>query len=124
MRRGRCETKTIMLLFRTLSLAIALLVVRCQAEVDASKSWTLYHSFNGGVDFAPRGTVKLSIVDDSEVNLEVENTADCLTEAAIESLLQQKWYQLKLVEDNNDEAPPILTSVPSCQVRRANFRYV
>jgi hypothetical protein len=47
-----------------------------------------------------------------------------LTPELAKALSEEQYYQLKLVEDSNGAAPApeILTSVPACNVRRANFR--
>jgi len=44
----------------------------------------------------------------------------------VQAMLRAGWYQLKLVPDDNngdkDAAPPVITTVPACLLRRANFR--
>ena len=93
------------------------------------KTWTLYHSWNGGQDFARRASVLLSIDPDTDgVALSITNDNSTVNK---ESYLAAKetgaMYQLKLVEDsgaadNGDSF--VLSSVPGCQLLRANFRYV
>ena len=127
-----------------LLLAFLLVAVSTTAESNTSssssltKSWTLYHSWGTGEEstaLQPRGRVQLEISDGggetSSVELTMENEADCLTETAVEAMLSAGWYQLKLVEDNDgdgggngEKSPDVITTVPSCLLRRANFRYV
>lgn len=44
----------------------------------------------------------------------------------VQAMLRAGWYQLKLVPDdrngNQDAATPVITTVPACLLRRANFR--
>lgn len=97
-------------------LAAALLLPLCAA----SKSWQLLHSLNSGKTFTERGTVSLALNEAGEVEINVENAENCLDLQAVNSLTGG-LYQVKLVKDN-DESTAVLTSVPACQVRRANFR--
>jgi len=103
------------------------------------KSWTLSHSFGStSGTFTKRGVVTLRIHDsdnDSDnasdsvaaaaVSLEMEHQVD-LTEAEIADMLAAGWYQIQLQETGRagSHARPIRTSVPACQLRRANFRCV
>lgn len=98
-----------------LSLCLALLVSLVPLVVSQKKTWTLYHAWKGH-DFTKRGQVSLSL-DQDEPTLLVQN------DVKAPSLPIEALYQLKLVEDGN-ESVYTLTSVPACQVHRANFRFV
>jgi hypothetical protein len=106
------------------------------------KSWTLLHSFGAGAgasDFTKRGTIRLSIDEAAAaagtandpaaaVTMEIENQVE-FTPADVQAMLEHGWYQLKIVPDDNKDSssssvPAVRTSVPACQLRRANFRYV
>ncbi len=97
-------------------LAITLLLPSCLA----TRSWQLLHSLDSGKTFTERGTVALTLTDAGEVEINVVNADNCLDLQSINSLTGG-LYQVKLVKDQ-DESTAILTSVPACQVRRANFR--
>jgi len=104
------------------------------------KTWVLYHSLGGGDDsWIRRGTVTLSIdsddadsADDQKeqptekgsdaVKLVVENDEGCLSDTAVESLMADDWYRLKLEEEGEENKNTVMTTVSSCQVRRAGFR--
>jgi len=98
-------------------------------------------------EWSVRGTIELAVhdddvdaaadtaADDEDVTIKVENTAAALTEQLAQSLTSASsvsYYQLKLVEvtqqqqnnnnNNNNNNHQVLTSVPACNVRRANFR--
>jgi hypothetical protein len=103
------------------------------AAASLGKKWILYHSIGpsvGGDDpqWVRRGTVDLNVnVDgnsEDQVKLTVENDEGCLSETAIQSLMESKWYRLKLEEESTDGGRPlsVMTTVSSCQVRRSNFR--
>jgi hypothetical protein len=103
------------------------------------KSWTLLHSFGANnSDFTKRGTIRLSIDEAAAaagtandpaaaVTMEIENLTE-FTPADVQAMLEHGWYQLKIVPDDNKDSsssvPAVRTSVPACQLRRANFRYV
>lgn len=95
-----------------LSLSCALLLLPL---VASKKTWTLYHAWKGH-DFSKRGSITLTL-ENSVPTLSVENVASAT------HLPSEDFYQLKLVEDGKEDSYT-LTSVPSCQVHRANFRYV
>ena len=96
----------------------ALLLSLCTAK----KSWQLLHSLDSGKTFSTRGTVSLALNDAGDVEISVANADNSLDLQAVNSLAGG-LYQVKLMRDN-DESTAVLTSVPACQVRRANFRYV
>jgi hypothetical protein len=113
------------------------------------KSWTLLHSFGDATAtatatatsvFTKRGTIRLSIDENAAgastdpakaVTMEIENEVE-FSPADVQAMLEHGWYQLKIVpedDDNKDskqssKVPAVRTSVPACQLRRANFRYV
>ena len=101
-------------------------------EATKTKSWTLHHRIldpessvaTALSDWSIRGNVKLTIDPSAEesVLVEMSNDDDSLTEAFAIALTSSSagWYQLKLQDDTSKTE--ILTSVPACHVRRANFR--
>jgi len=114
------------------------------AQAAKTKTWTVYHrllvpgaagSDNNHQEWSTRGTIELSADDDASdeqdaAMMAVTNAPDSLSAALAESLTNSSpdsYYQLKLVEtsannNKNDKSNEILTSVPACNVRRANFR--
>jgi hypothetical protein len=95
-----------------------------------SSSWTLYHSVLSSSEerlFEKRGSITLTIPDEGAAAvLEIDNHAEALSNSVSELLVDvatPKFYQLKLVSDENPSLPPVMTTVPACQVLRANFRY-
>ena len=125
---------------RIVVLLLALVAVTAaEAETDSNKtlqkSWTLFHSFGDAVtDFTKRGTIRLSVDENAAgiakdpsaaVTMEIENDVE-FSPADVEKLLEHGWYQLKIVPDDKDSksssVPAVRTSVPACQLRRANFR--
>ena len=74
--------------------------------------------------FVPRGKITLEIDGKSEPKLTVENQQNVLSEADVSQMMRHGWYQLQLVEDAGSEGapPPVLTTVPACRMRLANFR--
>lgn len=62
----------------------------------------------------------MALNDAGEVEISVANADSCLDLQTVNSLAGG-LYQIKLIKDN-DESTAVLTSVPACQVRRANFR--
>jgi hypothetical protein len=126
---------------------LAMLFGSIDAAGVSPKSWTLYHATLGESGSAPafvkRGRIQLALKDDDDDSsqeepkmpvgvkdaqpsafaLTIEHETNALTDALTKSLLvDNAMYQLKLVAD--DGSLPVLTSVPACHVRRANFRYV
>ena len=87
------------------------------------KTWTLYHSLNGGQDFSKRATVVLSVdpETDGSVDLSITNDNSTLNEETFHAVKAPgSMYQLKLIEGDGPEF--ILSSVPGCQMVRAHFR--
>lgn len=135
----RCSLSQLSLLLCCVTGAIIEEVV----EGNKTKSWTLHHrllapgssSATSNSDWSIRGTVELTIVDpvpagvaelpDSSVTLVLSNGENSLTEELAQALTSTSgWYQLQLMEDGKQQSPDeiVLTSVPACHVRRANFR--
>jgi hypothetical protein len=83
-----------------------------------AKAWQLLHSLDSGKTFTERGTVSLDLNEDGQVDIKLDHTDNCLDLEAVNALSSTGLYQVKLVKDSTE----ILTSVPACQVRRANFR--
>jgi hypothetical protein len=105
------------------TLTLGLLWVQWVTALDEllTKSWTLSHSFHGGPDATIRGKITLSIAN-GVVDLQLDTDEHCLSRNAVETLWESGWYQLQLREDGDSQAPVIRTSVPACQLVRANFR--
>ena len=112
-----------------LLLALVLLVSLSQkisAEAPIRLSWSLQHAVvSAGQEpqFERRGYVTLTVPQDSvTAALEIENE-DVSVAKVSEQLLDvntPKLYQLRLISDTSDRY--VLTTVPACQVLRANFR--
>ncbi|CAB9525074.1 expressed unknown protein [Seminavis robusta] len=106
------------------SLAL-LLTVQAVTAATLEKSWTLYHSSNGGQDFAHRASIVLSLDPEAEgsVDISISNDNSTLNEQTfLDNKAAGSLYQLKLVEEGSDGSDFILSSVPGCQLLRANFR--
>lgn len=90
------------------------------------KTWTLYHSVNGGQDFSKRASVVLSVdpETDGSVDLSITNDNSTLNQETFQRVRAEgSLYQLKLVpEGGGDGEDFVLASVPGCQLLRANFR--
>jgi hypothetical protein len=109
------------------------------SQAAAQKSWTLFHSTTSPADpsksaydvdqgFRKRGRVHLSVEGMREVRLTLENDP-----GTTQGFSTDGWYKLLLVPDDDNQASTssqvshvdgVETTVPACQVRRANFRYV
>ena len=102
-----------------------------------TKSWTLYHRIStpGGTrsssveeSWNERGTIELVVDPEEEAVVTVVNKEGALTTDIAQALTATAtatataYYQLKLVENNSKTSANVLTSVPACHVRRANFR--
>jgi hypothetical protein len=113
-----------------LSSLVALLPHVAAAEA-LHRTWTLYHSLDpklGAAGFTKRGVVTLTSSDDATdgLQLTVENDEEAALEAlSISQMMESGWYQLQLVEEGSPSSVvPVQTTIPACQLRRANFRYV
>jgi hypothetical protein len=114
-------------------LAFCCATVSVAAVETATKSWTIYHSWNGGQDFSRRGVVEWAATSTADAGaaaaaaggggdvLTIKNDEECLSSASIDAMLEYGWYQLKLQDDNNSQ-DYVLATVSACNVRRANFR--
>ena len=118
--------------FVLLALLAVGLIAAVKADTTFLKTWSLYHSLDGGKDFVRRGQIRMGAVAVDSDNLSTEGALELtieqdddenLTMESIQQLIGIRLYQLKLVEDGN-EASVVLTSVPACHLRRANFRCV
>jgi len=100
-----------------------------------TKSWTLYHriltpggtrSSSAEESWDERGTIELVVDPEEEVVVTVVNKEGALTSDLAQALTATAtataYYQLKLVENSSKTSANVLTSVPACHVRRANFR--
>lgn len=100
---------------------VLLLSASCSADEQAAvhKTWVLYHSLGKTGTWTKRGSITLTGTETAE--LTVQNDEDAFSESAVETLLQDKWYRLKLAEEGNPDNA-VMTTVNACQVRRSNFR--
>lgn len=135
-------------LFSTLSIALTLTTIAQETAIatatndnataiTAQKTFKIYHSLGQTKPFLPRGTITFSTesnVDadagtDSNVNINtvVENDESCLGENALQDMdelvSEGGFYRIKIVDEENN-GKSVLASVPGCEVKRANFRYV
>jgi hypothetical protein len=96
------------------------------AAASKSVSWSIYHSWNPQQNFVKRGSITWNMddVEDKETSsiLEVVNDQE-LTAQDVNDMLEYGWYHVKLVPDANPD-DFVLGTVPSCHVRRANFKDV
>lgn len=110
-----------------ISVVSLLLLLALQSTVALEKTWSLYHSLNGGQAFSRRATVKLSVGNEeggsNEVELVVNNDNSTLNDETFMAAKQPgAMYQLKLVEGDDLSSNFLLTSVPACHLLRASFR--
>lgn len=111
------------------SLIFILSIAFSGVEADPTvRSWALLHSTTdlagGDETFRRRGRIELTVESGKDAKLELENDPDAMKE-----FRDQGWYRLKLVPEQRDsstsaEFDGVETTVPACQLRRANFRYV
>jgi hypothetical protein len=114
-----------------LSSLLALLPHVAAAAEGLHRTWTLYHSLDpklGAAGFTKRGVVTLTSGSSQEttdgIQLTIENDEEAALEAlSISQMMESGWYQLQLVEEGS-KVVPVQTTIPACQLRRANFRYV
>ncbi|GKY98941.1 hypothetical protein MPSEU_000849900 [Mayamaea pseudoterrestris] len=119
------------------SSSMALLLIFCTilvtviAESSESLSWTLYHAVvtpNQEPNFEKRSSITLKVPEESlAAVLEIENeqatqSSNKVMEQLLTNVDAPKLYQVKLVSDDDASRHPVVTSVPACQVLRANFR--
>ena len=96
------------------------------AEAPIKLSWSLHHAVvtaDQEPRFERRGAITLTVPQDSvTATLQIENE-DVSASKVAEQLLDidtPKLYQIRLISNNDDRY--VLTTVPACQVLRANFR--
>jgi len=106
--------------FAQLFLALFILLVPVRSS---ERSWTLSHAVTTPSDSTPvfqkRGTVELSLQESDPPLL--FSIAD---QSAVDSkkiLEKDAYYHLEL---KSKDGVPLVATVPACQLRRANFRYV
>jgi hypothetical protein len=104
-------------------LLLLLSTLATQSSLALEKTWTLYHSLNGGQDFSRRASVVLSVSeDDNGADFSIVNDNSTLNDATfLAAKSAGAMYQLKLAE-GDDSSNFLLTTVPACQLLRANFR--
>ena len=105
--------------------------------ITAQKTFKIYHSLGLTKPFLPRGTITFSTesnvdtdggtASNANINTVVENDESCLGENALQGMdelvSEGGFYRIKIVDEEND-GKSVLASVPGCEVKRANFRYV
>ena len=110
------------------SIFILLLAFSGTRADPAVRSWALLHSTTdrsgGDQSFRRRGRIQLTVEDGNDAKLELENDPE-----AMKGFRDQGWYRLRLVPEQGGsvasaELDGVETTVPACQLRRANFRYV
>lgn len=101
-------------------------LARSEESGTKTKSWTLYHrAVRAGEsegDWLERGTIDLVVDADAaaEPTITVKNNEDSIPDMIAElSISDSAYYQVKL-GDSDDNT--ILTTVPSCHLRRSNYR--
>lgn len=123
-----------------------MLVLAPFATASVGRSWTLYHAVVDGKtdpDFTIRGQITLSLKDlneaatkkdnklsplkgkatDSPFHVELQHKEETVSSDLIQQILKEdSFYQLKLVSNDSQSSPSIISTVPACQLRRANFR--
>lgn len=115
------EAPTVLSLGSAMTISFRIIVAAFLLSLcAANKTWQLLHSLDSGKTFSERGAVSLTLNEAGEVAISIANADSCLDLQAVNSLAGG-LYQVKLIRDN-DESTAVLTSVPACQVRRANFR--
>jgi len=88
-------------------------------SAELTKSFSLYHSLDGGSDFQRRGSITLTSTP-TGIETKVEEDESCLDITLINSMVSEGGlYRLKVVDQDGSTT---LTSVPGCNLRRANFR--
>ena len=103
---------------------LGILNLRANAKEDLRRTWTLYHSMDpklGDKGFTKRGVVTLE-PENNEAKLTLENDENIFSTEKLEAMMASGWYQVKLVEDGKTGTVPVKTTIPSCHLRRANFR--
>ena len=96
---------------------ISVLSLGSIVQVSGS-SWTVYHSFNADQEFSRRGELKWS---PEEGALQITNEESALTKESIQAMLDYGWYHVK-IQNPNDDNDFVLSTVPACSIRRANFK--
>jgi hypothetical protein len=114
---------------RSLLFILALALSGTAGADPAVRSWALLHSttdpgVGGDESFRRRGRIQLTVEGGKDAKIELENDPD-----AMKGFRDQGWYRLKLVPEQGDssaasaaELHGVETTVPACQLRRANFR--
>lgn len=98
--------------------ALALLGSVIQVSSN-SPSWTIYHSWNLDQEFSKRGELTWS---EEEAALQITNDESSITQESIQAMLDYGWYHVKIENNNAAEDDFVLSTVPACSIRRANFK--
>lgn len=104
------------------------MLLMAPAALALDKTWTLFHSLNGGQDFSRRASVLLSVDPETDgVEMTITNDNSTLNkESYLAAKATGSLYQLKLEEGDNKKVSNsegfILSSVPGCQLLRSSFR--
>ena len=98
------------------TIVILLLTISCSAETI--KSYKLHHDIGAG--WVEKGVINIA----QNLTMTYEPTITQIMEGSDEEvsadLLGIKWYKIKASEDDGGKS--VMTSVPFCLMRRANFR--
>ena len=96
-----------------LTLLIASLALSNVVQAS-SPSWTVYHSWNADEEFTRRGELTWN---QEEATLQITNDERI---PDLQAMLDYGWYHVKIQNPNDQDF--VLSTVPACNVRRANFK--
>jgi len=92
--------------------------------VSATIQWAIQHSYDGGETYSPRGTLEWKGEEEEGGGLVITN--DPLTSELVQNILSMPWYKIKIEttssSSGNHPEEYVLATVPSCHLRRANFK--
>jgi hypothetical protein len=108
-----------MLLFQqTRGVLLLLACVVLMSPMVRAVQWTIYHSYDGGESYSRRGTLEWKGEAEGLVI-----TNDELTAELARDILSSAWYKVKIeTTTTTTEGEYVLATVPSCHLRRANFK--
>lgn len=106
------------------------------AAKDGSISWTVYHSWNQNQDYVRRGslvwgppsnsdgdtTTEDNTPNEFQFQLTNDDVSASLTADDIAEMLEYGWYHVKIQGDQDASSNFVFQTVPSCNLRRANFK--
>lgn len=106
-----------MMVLRSSLFLLATFVLSAYVQAS-SPSWTIYHSWNGDQEYSRRGELQWS---EEEETLTVTNDESSLTKENVQAMIDYGWYHVK-IENPSDANDFVLSTVPACNLRRANFK--